>query len=95
MKMHTALQKKIKKTFFAIALLIGGWFILPAIWEQIGLHSEKLGLWRFLWYAVLIGIDVVWFITTIVMCYYSLKWLISETIHLLGTIWKSIVHLEA
>lgn len=92
--MDKVLRDKFKDTIIVTIVLAGGWYAFPSIWDKISINSDVLGGWRFLLYAFLLLVGFCWLLATVITVFLVLSWIFRETLHLLNTLWKCIVHFE-
>ncbi len=92
--MNEALRKKLRDFVTCCVILIGAYWVLPELWDQISLHSYQLGGWRFILYFIVICLYLALISFGLIFAITEGFWLLKEIIHFLGVIWKSIVHGE-
>lgn len=92
--MDEALKTRLKEFLLFLGILLGAYFAIPEIWEQISVHSYSLGGWRYLLYFLVICMFLTTLVAGVVFIIREGMWILKETIHFLGTVWKSIIHGE-
>lgn len=92
--MKNVLFSKIINMLKHLILLGAGYVALPACWEYSSSHVISLGNWHYLIYFVCIIGGAAFIIGCLSFFFMYVTWIIQETLHILGFIWKSIVHLK-